>query len=77
MINYNLIPTGEQPETTWSKYYKEIESMGHVLERDANGRINDFALDVGFHNGPRCILCDETWCEHCRPEVEPCEKAKP
>lgn len=39
-----------------------------------DGRVDIFVMDSGFHNGPGCITCGESWCMHCTaPEnIEPC-----
>ena len=40
----------------------------HKFIRDKDGSIDNFVLDVGYHNGPRCLRCGESFCEHCNPE---------
>ena len=37
--------------------------------------IDDFAVDQGHHNGPMCLDCHDSWCQHCDPECyeEQCE----
>ena len=37
----------------------------HKWILDESGHRDDFQLDVGYHNGPRCELCQESYCEHC------------
>jgi hypothetical protein len=37
----------------------------HVWFKDDRGQRDDFRLDFGFHNGPQCEACLETYCEHC------------
>ncbi len=53
------------------------EHLGHRLVRDSDGSIDMFQVDIGFHNGPRCELCDEEWCEHCtkHSDITPCRAA--
>lgn len=42
-----------------------LEKCGHELKRDEYGEIDIFVLDMVYHNGPGCILCDDVWCYHC------------
>lgn len=56
-------------------YHSELENAGHRLIRSEDGTVDIFRLDSGYHNGPECELCGETWCQHCRRDIEPCEKA--
>ena len=47
----------------------------HDWERDENGDIDDFACDIGYHNGPMCKRCYYSFCVHCDPNgwnKEPC-----
>jgi hypothetical protein len=46
-------------------FYDALEAVGHKLVRDKDGDIDFFQLDAGFHNGPGCEKCHETWCQHC------------
>lgn len=39
----------------------------HDWERDEDGKIDEFALDYGFHNGPGCSRCYYSFCIHCDP----------
>jgi len=51
---------------------------GHEWEKNEDGSINIFALDIGHHNGPRCIKCGYSFCEHCQTSpIEPCLEAQP
>jgi hypothetical protein len=55
------------------------DQNGHTWETDGNGKINVFALDAGYHNGPRCTSCGYSFCEHCqagRP-IEACPRPTP
>lgn len=46
----------ELHEHRWKKY-------------DGSDEIDTFAgVDFGFHNGPLCIKCGLSFCEHCEPE---------
>lgn len=53
-------------------YYEKLEAAGHVLRRAEHGEIDNWVMDVGYHNGPGCINCHESWCEHCEDTIEPC-----
>ncbi len=53
-------------------YYEHIEEMGHVLKRDEYGDIDCFVLDYEYHNGPGCVNCHDSWCEHCEDKVTEC-----
>jgi hypothetical protein len=55
-----------------SEYHKKLEAAGHKLIRDDDGYIDIFVLDEGYHNGPGCELCGESWCHHCEPTITPC-----
>jgi hypothetical protein len=44
--------------------YEKLESLGHTLKRDEHG-IDNWVESIGYHNGPGCTKCEETWCEHC------------
>jgi len=37
---------------------------GHQWELNEDGELNQFALDYEFCNGPRCVLCGLSFCEH-------------
>lgn len=47
---------------------------GHQFAVDEDGAIDVWRLEYEHHNGPECLACDATFCEHCNPEVytEPC-----
>lgn len=53
-------------------YYKKLEKAGHVLKRDEDGEIDAWVLDFGYHNGPGCVNCGASWCEHCKDDITPC-----
>ena len=40
----------------------------HDWELDEEGKIDTFAMDVDFHNGPVCKRCHYSFCEHCEPD---------
>lgn len=52
-----------------------MKAKGHVprLNEDGDG-VDIFVTDSGYHNGPGCSICDETWCMHCTnpDKIEPC-----
>ncbi len=53
-------------------YYAALEAAGHVLHRDEDGNIDFFVMDYGYHNGPGCVNCHDSWCEHCEDSFENC-----
>ncbi len=36
-----------------------------TLPEEDGGGINFFAQEAEFHNGPMCVKCGYTFCEHC------------
>lgn len=40
----------------------------HDWERKKDGSIDEFAIESGFHNGPRCKRCNDSFCVHCEPD---------
>ena len=40
----------------------------HAWERTPDGKIDYFAYSVGFHNGPYCTRCHDSFCVHCNPD---------
>ena len=53
--------------------YKGDMSMAkHTWKRLPNGEIDDNAMDKPINNeydcnGPKCIICGFSFCEHCNP----------
>ena len=46
---------------------------GHVWKKDEDGNVDSLAMDVEFHNGPVCVNCGYSFCEHCDShELKPC-----
>lgn len=50
----------------------------HDWYRNADGSIDDWYLDVGFHNGPMCKRCFHSFCVNCVEDYkealnEPCD----
>lgn len=46
----------EYPEHDWARNFKD--------------KIDLFAASYEFHNGPRCVRCHHSECEHCNPDWE-------
>lgn len=45
----------------------------HKWKRHADGTIDVFAYEVGYHNGPACERCGYSYCEHCQDgPTQPC-----
>lgn len=39
---------------------------GHVFATNEFGKIDMWASESGdFHNGPLCVICNESFCHHC------------
>lgn len=47
--------------------YPAVEG-GHVWFRDDEQLVDAWRVEGGFHNGPECARCHDSFCEHCRPE---------
>ena len=47
-----------------------VKVSTHMWERDEDGKIDVWAAEGGFHNGPICRVCGESPCVHCRPDWE-------
>ena len=48
----------------------EINTHGHIWQKDDDGSINIFAFESGNHNGPVCIKCGYSFCHHCQDKVD-------
>lgn len=46
-------------------FIQKLKDAGHILALNEDGTVDVFRLDVGYHNGPECLLCGESWCQHC------------
>lgn len=46
----------------------------HKWHVNKYGNIDEFAVGIGYHNGPECVRCGKSFCQHCNPECydEPC-----
>lgn len=54
-----IAPT--MPRRPW-----EIDPKGHVWQKNDDGTTDTIAMDSDSgHNGPRCVNCGESFCEHC------------
>jgi hypothetical protein len=42
--------------------------MKHKWQKTSDGKINTWASYGEYCNGPRCIECGYTFCEHCYPK---------
>lgn len=64
----------ENKDISVTPKYGTTKLPHHKWHRNRGGRIDNFAFDSGYHNGPVCIRCGESFCEHCHPECydEPC-----
>lgn len=40
----------------------------HLWHKNKDGEVDMWRLDCGYHNGPSCELCYESFCEHCDPD---------
>ena len=56
------------------EWHAKAAAKGHELKLDEDGRIDDWQVDAGFHNGPACVKCHRSWCMHCTnaDELEAC-----
>ena len=48
--------------------HRHEEYPEHQWRRKENGEIDDFAMEIGYHNGPVCERCGYSFCEHCEPD---------
>lgn len=47
-----------------------IKTKKHIWKQDEEGNVDTWAWERGYHNGPRCIICSASPCEHCNPDYE-------
>lgn len=45
-----------------------VHTDKHLWYKNEDGSIDEWRLDVGFHNGPECEVCGECFCMHCHPD---------
>ena len=50
-----------------------MHTKKHLWYKNKDGSIDEWSLDVGFHNGPACQVCGEAVCMHCHPDWESME----
>lgn len=43
--------------------------MNHRWQLNEYGEVDIWALDYGYHNGPKCTRCGRTFCQHCHRTV--------
>lgn len=43
--------------------------MKHKWYLEPNGDIDVWRLEYDIHNGPQCMRCKQSFCEHCRPKI--------
>jgi hypothetical protein len=48
------------------KYPFEENPRGHIWRLDEYGEIDLFGLDYDNHNGPICVVCEDSFCHHCQ-----------
>lgn len=56
--------------------FERLRAAGHTLKLDKDGDVDSFALNYDFHNGPACVTCYRSWCQHCTTDkdaIVPCE----
>jgi hypothetical protein len=41
--------------------------MKHKWQKTTDGKINEWAVSGGYCNGPKCVECGYSFCEHCNP----------
>ena len=47
----------------------------HDWKTDEDGKIDEWVIDYGYHNGPGCKRCGYSFCMHCKPngwDEKPC-----
>lgn len=54
--------------------HRHEEYPEHDWIRTEDGKIDEWVLSTGFHNGPGCKRCHASFCMHCEPdwESDPC-----
>ncbi len=45
----------------------------HIWKLADDGTVDIWGMDVGNHNGPKCVLCGYSYCMHCHPNGPPVE----
>jgi hypothetical protein len=56
--------------------YQKYVDKGHRLAVDGDGEVR-YECSVEPHGGPYCVLCEESWCQHCvnvgRETIKECD----
>lgn len=69
-----LVNEMNRPVVMQEPHGENHDPIPHDFALDEDGEVDLFAMHSSFHNGPRCLRCDVTFCKHCHPEqmTEPC-----
>ena len=62
----------QQPKTP---IHIHEEYPEHDWQTDEDGKIDEWAMEYDFHNGPACKRCGYSFCKHCEPNgwnKQPC-----
>lgn len=51
----------------YKKHLWRTNDGGYTSNKN-DPNLNNFAFEMGFGNGPECVLCGYWFCEHCHPE---------
>jgi len=51
--------------------------MRHRWKTDNFGKVDNFAFEHANHNGPVCVVCGKSFCEHCEPECYDADDCNP
>ena len=63
-----LCVIGRQPTIAPVAHGRWIHTDSHLWYKTDDGRIDEWRLDVDYHNGPECQVCGYTPCMHCHPD---------
>lgn len=58
------------------RWFAAMKAKCHMPRMDGD-KIDMFVCDIGFHNGPGCEACGESWCQHCDDAEEISECSRP
>lgn len=47
-----------------------VHTDKHLWYKNKDGSVDEWRLDIGFHNGPECEVCGESFCVSCDPDYE-------
>lgn len=66
-VNAELTPDNNVKPIVTAHWQERYEHRWKKIE--GTDKIDNFAgVDYGFHNGPLCVKCGLSFCEHCEPE---------